>query len=98
MLKPKKLGAWGFGRVIASQSELSREEMSILREESVLQSNPYTQQADPAGEALLIPSQLPLLFIFHSVTTYSVWVPLTHPAACVTCSAVAQCDSGEIAS
>lgn len=67
VLKLKKLGAWGFARVIASQSELSREEMSILREESVLQSNPYTRQADPAAEALLIPSQLPLLFIFHSV-------------------------------
>lgn len=67
VLELRRLGAWGFGRVIASQSELSHEEMSILREKSVLQSNSYTQQLQPAGEALLIPSQLPLLFIFQSV-------------------------------
>lgn len=32
----------GFGSVIASQSELSHEEMSIFREKSVLQSKSYT--------------------------------------------------------
>lgn len=67
VLKLKRLVCFGFGSVIASQSELSHEEMSILREKSVLQSNSYTQQLDSAGEALLIPSQLPLLFIFQSV-------------------------------
>lgn len=56
VLKQTRLGALDFGRVIASQS--------FLGEKSISQSNSYTQQQEPAGEALLIPSQLQLLFIF----------------------------------
>lgn len=59
VLKQMRLGALDFGRVIASQSEASHmSKMSILREISISQSNSYTQQQEPAGEALLIPSQL----------------------------------------
>ena len=47
----------GFGSLIASQSELRHEEMSILKENPSYKIT-HMQQLDFATEALLIPSQL----------------------------------------
>lgn len=55
---------WGFGSLIASQSELRHEEMSILKE-NLSYKIAHMQQLGFSTKALLIPSQL-LFYSFSS--------------------------------